>query len=115
MSREQKPEKPYGRKKRKAGTQTHHDNRKKGTVSGVEDVLAFDVNEIRLETELGMLTVRGKELHLSRLSLDQGEVDLEGTGGGAGLFQRTCQGQTQTRFLEAAVPVAAGENERTDL
>ena len=26
-----------------------------------------------------MLTVRGKELHLSRLSLDQGEVDLEGT------------------------------------
>ena len=66
-------------KREKRGHRLTIDNRKKGTVSGVEDVLAFDVNEIRLETELGMLTVRGKELHLSRLSLDQGEVDLEGT------------------------------------
>ena len=65
-------------KREKRGHRLTIDNRKKGTVSGVEDVLAFDVNEIRLETELGMLTVRGKELHLSRLSLDQGEVDLEG-------------------------------------
>ena len=66
-------------KREKRGHRLTIDNRKKGTVSGVEDVLAFDVNEIRLETELGMLTVRGKELHLSSLSLDQGEVDLEGT------------------------------------
>ena len=57
-------------KREKRGHRLTIDNRKKGTVSGVEDVLAF---------ELGMLTVRGKELHLSRLSLDQGEVDLEGT------------------------------------
>mgnify|MGYP002799306062 FL=1 len=66
-------------KREKRGHRLTIDNRKNGTISGVSDVLAFDVNEIRLETELGMLTVRGKELHISRLTLDQGEVDLEGT------------------------------------
>ena len=61
------------------GHRIHLENRQSGQITGVVDVQAFDENEIRLETELGMLTVRGKELHLSRLSLDQGEVDLEGT------------------------------------
>lgn len=66
-------------KREKRGHRLTIDNRKNGTISGVSDVLAFDVNEIQLETELGMLTVKGKELHISRLTLDQGEVDLEGT------------------------------------
>ncbi len=66
-------------KREKRGHRLTIDNRKNGTISGVVDVLAFDVNEIRLETELGMLTVKGKELHISRLTLDQGEVNLEGT------------------------------------
>lgn len=66
-------------KREKRGHRLTIDNRKNGTVSGVVDVLAFDVNEIRLETEQGLLTVKGKELHISRLTLEQGEVDLEGT------------------------------------
>ena len=66
-------------KREKRGHKLTIDNRKNGTVSGVVDVLAFDVNEIRLETELGLLTVKGKELHISRLTLEAGEVDLEGT------------------------------------
>lgn len=55
------------------------DNRKKGIISGVVDVLAFDENEIRLETEQGALLVKGKDLHISRLTLERGEVDLEGS------------------------------------
>ena len=39
---------------------------------------SFDVNEILLETEQGMLMIRGSELHVSRLSLDKGEVDIDG-------------------------------------
>lgn len=54
-------------------------NRHRCTLSGVCDVLSFDTNEIRLETEQGMLTIGGKELHVSRLTLEQGEVDIEGT------------------------------------
>ena len=48
------------------------------SLTGVNDVLSFDVNEILLETEQGMLMIRGSELHVSRLSLDKGEVDIDG-------------------------------------
>ena len=54
-------------------------NRKTSMVTGVLDVLAFDLNEILLETEQGMLMVKGKDLHVNRLNLEKGEVDIEGT------------------------------------
>ena len=50
-------------------------NRKSANFSGVLDVLSFDVNEILLETEQGMLLIKGNDLHVNRLSLEQGEVD----------------------------------------
>ena len=53
-------------------------NRKVGSFTGIVDVLSFDVSEILLETELGMLHVKGKDLHVNRLNLDKGEVDIEG-------------------------------------
>ena len=53
-------------------------NRRTSMVTGVLDVLSFDLNEILLETELGMLMVKGKDLHVNRLSLEKGEVDLTG-------------------------------------
>ena len=53
-------------------------NRKNCTINGVNDVLSFDVSEILLETEQGMLMIKGNELHVSRLTLEKGEVDIEG-------------------------------------
>ncbi len=53
-------------------------NRKTCMLTGVLDVLAFDLNEVLLETEQGMLMVKGKDLHVNRLSLEKGEVDLAG-------------------------------------
>ena len=47
-------------------------------VTGVLDVLSFDLNEILLETEMGMLMVKGTDLHVNRLSVEKGEVDLSG-------------------------------------
>ena len=52
--------------------------RKNGTISGVCDVVSFDEHEILVDTEMGLLTIRGKELHISRLNLEKGEADLEG-------------------------------------
>ena len=49
------------------------------TMTGVTDVLSFDINEIMLETTLGVLMIRGKDLHVNRLTLEKGEVDLSGT------------------------------------
>lgn len=53
-------------------------NRKTSMITGVLDVLAFDLNEILLETEQGMLMIKGKDLHVNRLSLEKGEVDVTG-------------------------------------
>lgn len=47
-------------------------------LTGVLDVLAFDLNEVLLETEQGMLMIKGKDLHVNRLSLEKGEVDVSG-------------------------------------
>ena len=53
-------------------------SRKTGNFSGVVDVLSFDVSEILLETEEGMLLIKGNDLHVNRLSREKGEVDIEG-------------------------------------
>ena len=53
-------------------------NRRTCTVNGVNDVLSFDLREILLETEQGMMMVKGTDLHVNRLSLEKGEVDLSG-------------------------------------
>ena len=53
-------------------------NRQTGNFSGVLDVLSFDVSEILLETEQGMLLIKGTDLHVNRLSLEKGEVDIAG-------------------------------------
>ena len=53
-------------------------NRRNCAIGGVNDVLSFDIHEILLETEQGMLMVKGTDLHVNRLSVEKGEVDLSG-------------------------------------
>ncbi|GFI02848.1 MAG: sporulation protein YabP [Lachnospiraceae bacterium] len=53
-------------------------NRRSCNLTGVNDVLSFDEHEIILETEQGMLMIKGMELHVNRLTLDKGEVDIDG-------------------------------------
>ena len=53
-------------------------NRKNANFTGILDVLSFDVAEILLETELGMLLIKGHDLHVNRLTLEKGEIDIEG-------------------------------------
>ncbi len=54
------------------------ENRKKLTLSGIEDVDSFDEESISLFTDTGMLTVKGEELHINKLSVESGEVSIEG-------------------------------------
>lgn len=53
-------------------------NRNQGLITGVKDVLAFDTMEVILDTELGMLQIKGADLHVVRLMLEKGEVAIEG-------------------------------------
>ena len=54
------------------------ENREKLSISGVLDVLSFDDQIVILETELGLLTVKGENLRINKLSLDTGEVIIDG-------------------------------------
>jgi sporulation protein YabP len=52
--------------------------RQRAAITGVNDVLSFDAGEVLLQTEQGILMIRGDELHVNRLSLEKGEVDVDG-------------------------------------
>lgn len=52
--------------------------RKAAAITGVNDVLSFDAGEVLLQTEQGVLMIRGSELHVNRLTLEKGEVDIDG-------------------------------------
>ena len=52
-------------------------NRRTGTITGVSDVISFDITEVLLETEQGMLMIKGADLHVNRLTLEKGEIDIE--------------------------------------
>ena len=59
----------------------HHvtmEDRRGLTVSGVEDVERFDDTNIVLSTTQGMLVVSGEGLHIEKLSLDGGDLKVEG-------------------------------------
>ena len=54
------------------------ENREKLSISGVNDVLSFDDQIVILETQLGLLTVKGENLRINKLSIDCEEVVIEG-------------------------------------
>ena len=59
----------------------HHillEGREQLTVSGVEEVESFDENTIVMLTVKGTLVVRGEDLHIEKLSLDGGDLKVEG-------------------------------------
>ena len=47
-------------------------------LTGVSDVISFDAGEIILETALGLLMIKGNELHMSHLTLEKGEIKVDG-------------------------------------
>ncbi len=54
------------------------ENRGKLSISGVNDVLSFDDQVVMVETELGLLTVKGENIRINKLSIDTSEVIIEG-------------------------------------
>jgi sporulation protein YabP len=55
------------------------DRRSRLTVSGVDEVASFHESSIRMTTQAGVLLVRGSALHIEKLSLDGGDLLVEGT------------------------------------
>lgn len=54
------------------------DNRKKLSITGADDVFGFNEETVSVSTSLGNLIVKGSSLHINKLNLDTGEVEIEG-------------------------------------
>jgi len=52
--------------------------RERITVAGVLDVDSFNETEIQLVTDLGIVTIVGEQMHISRLNLEDGQMIVEG-------------------------------------
>lgn len=54
------------------------ENRKKLTLTGIKDVLSFDDEIIVVESELGLINVKGNDLKVNKISIETGDVIIEG-------------------------------------
>lgn len=54
-------------------------NRRECQITGVHDVRSYEAKEVIVVTQDSILTIKGENLHVSRLDIEQGELDLEGT------------------------------------
>lgn len=57
------------------------EERSRLSVTGVVEVCSFDENEIVVETNSGELIIRGSELHIDKLNIDNGELKVTGVIG----------------------------------
>lgn len=54
------------------------ENRRNLSISGITDIDRFDEREIVLYTKLGELTITGRELHINSISIESGNLSVEG-------------------------------------
>ena len=65
--------------KQKRSHRLHMEDRKRLEMTGISDVISFDLNKVLLETDYGVITIKGSNLHVNRLSVDKGELDIDGS------------------------------------
>jgi len=54
------------------------ENRERLSITGIIDVLSFDDQIIIIETNLGLLTIKGENLKINKLSIDTSDFVVEG-------------------------------------
>ncbi|MCD8090787.1 MAG: sporulation protein YabP [Clostridiales bacterium] len=54
------------------------ENREKLSVTGVLDVVRFDEFEILCECEKGALSIKGENIHISKIELEKGDLTVDG-------------------------------------
>ena len=54
------------------------EQRERVAITGVLDVISFDEEQVVCETDLGVLVLRGANLHVNNLNLDSGALDIFG-------------------------------------
>ena len=86
------------------------ENREKLNVSGVLDVLSFDDQIVIVETELGLLTVKGENLRINKLSLDTSEIVVEGEINSLGYSNKELNGKERWRIIRQNFQIRKGNS-----
>ncbi len=73
-------------------------DRRELSLTGVTEVISFDENAVALKTSMGLLTIHGRDLQLKNLSLDGGQVAVEGTVS-AFIYEEPRKGGTLRRLF----------------
>lgn len=81
---------PRGNPPRKSHTLTL-DNRQRAVLTGVSEVLAFDESQVALMTEGGEVALTGEGLHVTKLTLEEGQMAVEGKIDGVVYAQRSAR------------------------
>lgn len=71
-----------GEEKKYCGHSVKIENRENISLTGVTDVLSFDEESITADTEMGVLAIKGEGLHVIRLDLEQGILNIDGSVSG---------------------------------
>ncbi|MGO1368166.1 MAG: sporulation protein YabP [Senegalia sp. (in: firmicutes)] len=76
------------------------ENREKLNVSGVEQVESFNETQIVIYTLRGSLTIKGENLNISKLNLEDGNVKIEGLIESLTYSNKTSLGSKEGNFLK---------------
>jgi len=67
-----------GEQRKLSNHTVHMDRRSHASITGVEDVSSFHENEIILKVDGGLMVITGDGLHIEKLLLDDGKLDVDG-------------------------------------
>ena len=54
------------------------EDRKKAQFTGITDVVSFEPSKVILESDYGVIVIKGESLHVNKLSVEKGELDVDG-------------------------------------
>ena len=67
------------------------DGRKKAQISDVNEVISFDEASVVLGSSLGVISIEGEDLHILKMSVESGEVVIEGKINGLIYIDKTAR------------------------
>jgi len=69
------------------------DGRTSMNITGVLDVISFDEESVIAETEMGIIVIRGVNLHVKKINLESGEISVTGEVDGFSYENRGAAGK----------------------
>lgn len=74
--------------------------RKQSQLTGIKEVVSFDAKEVVFDTVMGTLIIRGEDLFFKKLTVEAGEVELDGRIDSLIYTNKSASGKGQDSLLK---------------